>query len=94
MERAWTEGYFFGEGRMTDQSTWIRKDPPLEIGEMVIVTSDYGPLKGKHGKIIAIKGPFESLWMRTDRWMSDWFYVEIEGKTQGFLEDEIERVVE
>ena len=84
---------------MTIQTSWTPKDPPLEVGETVVVTAEYSVLKGKQGKIVAIQGPFESMWMRTDRWRSDWFVLEVEDKTVpinvlGFLEDEIERVNE
>lgn len=77
---------------MTMQSTWVRKDPPLQIGEMVVITGKYSRFKGKVAKIEKILGPFESLWMRTDRWMSDWFMLTIDGEEEGFLEDEVERI--
>lgn len=78
---------------MTMQSTWIPKDPALQVGETVVVTAEYSSLKGIRGKITAILGPHESMWMRTDRW----FVLEVEDQTipadqLGFLEDEIERV--
>lgn len=78
---------------MTRQSTWVPKDPPLQIGEMVVVTGEwYSPFEGRSGKIEKILGPIESQWMRTDRWMSDWFVLTIDEKEEGFLEDEIERI--
>jgi hypothetical protein len=76
---------------MTIQSTWVRKDPPLQIDETVIVTCSYSKFKGKVAKIEKILGPMESPWMRTDRWMSDWFVLSFDGEQEGFLEDEIER---
>lgn len=81
------------EASMTMQSTWIPKDPALQVGETVVVTAEYSSLKGVRGKITAILGPHESMWMRTDRW----FVLEVEDQTipadqLGFLEDEIERV--
>lgn len=56
------------------------------------MTQKHSKFNGSRGKIVSIQGPFESMWMRTDRWMSDWFVVELNGAQEGFLEDEIERI--
>lgn len=61
------------------------------IGETVVVTCKYSKLNGRTGTITKILNCHESPWMRTDRWMSDWFILVLDGEEEGFLEDQLER---
>lgn len=76
---------------MTKQSTWVPKDPPLQIGETVVVTCEHSKFNGRTAQIAKILNCRESPWMRTDRWMSDWFVLVLDDEEEGFLEDQLER---